>query len=301
MANLNPILYGTNMGISGIAEVMIEYGELSGEDDYIDFAKQMLDFVVINQREDGSWANEYDYDDIVLTNFEEGVSGIIHTLYKLNSKFNDTAISNAIDNGITWLFSNFVSNSTYVGFLLGDDLDVYRNGLINGNIGIIKSLLYLLERLDTDRRIMLEDVINYLLGQQNVLTTIEGTDLMFMNDPQGGFFDLCLSTGSAGLLEQTLNYHNYTDILSIRYDLNKVIMDISMGILHFQESDGFWYRQFLRPDWEYLQQSEVDITLSTNYFTPTTISNDLPFFSYLSMLVLIPVIIVKVYRLRRIT
>ena len=249
----NPIFTGYHTGITGIAEVMLEYGLMTEDNEWNDYAHQMIEFLVDIQNSDGSWDYEYDKENSILSNFDEGVAGILYGMQRMNTEFEDEKIDESIKNGIDWLFNNYVSNVTHNGFYSGDGSGSMFNSLYTGNLGIINVLIDLESFLSTSQLEILQSSINWLLGDACfMMENDDGYELMYLRQEVGNdqFIDLSLATGSSGLIETLTGYIGRELPVNLLYNLTNNLLDLVSGVMYFQDGNGLWSRQVEIPDWD---------------------------------------------------
>ncbi len=250
-SGVNPVFTGYHTGITGIAEVMLEYALLAEDSSWEDYARQIVNFLIDFQNSDGSWYYEFDKEVVILNNLDEGVAGIILGLHKMNKVFEDEIIDNSIKDGISWLFDNYISNDTHNGFHSGDGAGSMYNGLYTGNLGIIDVLIQLESYLTNSQLELLQSGLNWLLGDSCIMVeNDEGYELMYLLQEVGNdeFVDLSLSTGSSGLIETLTRYVGMVLPVNLNYNISNNLLDLVSGVMYFQNAQGHWNRQVEMPD-----------------------------------------------------
>ncbi len=294
-ANINPVYTGYRTGIVGIAELMVKYGKIVNEQSWIDFADEMMQFLIKIQQRDGSWYYEYDYENIIMNNYDEGVAGIVYGLHLINNELDDNDIADAIIKGIEWLFSNYISNSTHTGFYTDNNHNKMLNSYYTGNLGIIDVLIKLESYLDTEQLEKLQDAVNWILSD-GVLFMKNSEDYKFMFLKQSVenklYFDLSYSTGNAGFISTLLDWLALEMPVNYRYNLTISIFYLLTPLLYYQRTDGLWNRQvFLRDAWNVIE-------VPTIYTVFTSLPDRSSDFYSISFIIVLPILAViqKKYR-----
>ena len=242
-----PIKLSFNWGISGIAPLLYEYGEVLGSTAIQDFALQMADLIVALQFDNGSWASDYN-GAAIKHGFDEGVAGILHGLFRMKTLTGSTAFDQAISNGVAYLFTQQIDNSTHVGFFDTAKRQEISNNMYTGQIGILSTLIELDEFLSDAQRNLLIKEIDWLLTTQTSVVTSGSLSMLYMKSPwlNETTYDLSFSDGLAGFMYfLSMLPASYTTELTS--DWSTAIGAMVNTFVENQKDNGLWAKQKLLP------------------------------------------------------
>jgi len=284
-SEFDPIFTGYHTGITGIAEIMLEYSEIIDDTKWREYAHQMINFLMEIQNSDGSWYYEYDKEISILSNFDEGVAGIILGMHRMNGILEDKKIDASIESGIDWLFDNYVSNTTHNGFYSGDGEGNIFNSWYTGSLGIIDVLIQLESLLTSSQLEILQSGFNWLLGDACfMMENDDGHELMYLRQEVGNdqFVDLSLSTGSSGLIDILSGYVDRDLPVNLKYNITNNLLDLVSGVMYFQKGQGLWDRQVAIPDYDLI--SIPTVVTSFTALEGNTVESCYPIFFILPFL-----------------
>ena len=245
-----PVRMGYEWGISGLAPLLYRAGIEMECQKLKDFALQMADFIVNVQFSNGSWPGEISNfpDDKIKHGYDEGVAGILYGLYQLKQLLNTTNFDTAISNGISYLFSQFISNSTHVGFYATSKHQRIMNDWNEGLVGILWVLMQLDQFLSEDQRAKVVEGLDWLIIKQTVVVQSEGKELLLFKHPllNDSTFDFSWGHGLAGLayLLATLP-QSYAEKVAFEYP--GALRGVIRAFTYFQGEDGLWPKQRTLP------------------------------------------------------
>ncbi len=245
-----PVRIGYEWGISGLAPLLYRAGTESDSQELKDFALQMADFIVNAQFANGSWPNEISAfpDDKIKHGYDEGVAGILYGLYQMKQLLNTSNYDSAISKGIYYLFTQFISNSTHVGFYATSKHERIMNDWNEGLVGILWVLLQLDQFLSEDQRSKVVEGLDWLIIKQTVVVQSEGKELLLFKHPllNESTFDFSWGHGLAGLayLLATLP-QEYAK--KVAFDYPGALEGIIRALGYFQGENGLWPKQRTLP------------------------------------------------------
>ncbi len=245
-----PVRMGYEWGISGLAPLLYRAGNEMDCQKLRDFALQMADFIVKVQFANGSWPGEISAfpDDKIKHGYDEGVAGILYGLYQMKQLLNTTEFDSAITKGISYLFTQFVSNSTYVGFYATSKHLRIMNDWNEGLVGILWVLLQLDDFLSEDQKSKLVEGLDWLIIKQTVVVQSEGKELLLFKHPllNESTFDFSWGHGLAGLA-YLLASLPLTYAQQVSFEYPGALEGIIRALGYFQGGDGLWPKQRTLP------------------------------------------------------
>ncbi|MCE7735753.1 MAG: hypothetical protein GPJ54_12795 [Candidatus Heimdallarchaeota archaeon] len=306
-----PFYLTRGFGLAGISPYLYQFGVHAKLDKNKDWAIQLGRLIVELQLDDGSWYIASD-SQVINIGFDNGVAGIIDGLFQLKSLTSSPEFDDAISQGIDWLFSRYLSNSTHVGFFnyLNADSDIEMiNSLYDGNIGILRTLTKLISFLNTNQVDLLIHAYKWLITSGSFIITNNENELLFLLSSleKDQFVDFSYAQGLAGLLSELINLENTFSIATrINFNITRAIVAAINTFEYFQQISGHWQRQYVIPLGWNLDHFTI-INISESDYSPTIIPTELEtnitsmiepnpeewynnVFYYVSLVILLPII-----------
>jgi len=301
--------YGT--GISGIASSLYEFGKLTNNISITNWAVDMIRLLIKIQEEDGSWFENYDLNDTnsdgiitkneiypsyqtKLTGYDNGISGILKSIAQINRDLDINSFNTSILNGIQYLFSQRVANSTHRGFFVANDNKKMLNSFDSGTLGIIDTLFELKTYLNQEQYNKIINSYVWLLTEQSLIFSPSTTDYFLMQQTPNNldYFDLSIAEGLAGVL-LSLSKQNIRVQLSEFVPIDEIIISTLNSLMLFRNSNLLWQRQiviqnlndFYRYSGSYLPEELTDNIIG-NPISPLI-------WSVLIILLIIPLYVLK--------
>ncbi|MHA2251011.1 MAG: lanthionine synthetase LanC family protein [Candidatus Kariarchaeaceae archaeon] len=293
-----PYYTSYGFGLAGIAPLLFHYATLLKSSAVKDWAISMGSFLTEIQLEDGSWSAISDRPR-ALTSFDEGVAGVVYGLNKLKNLANTDQFDNAIEKGIDWLFSRFVANYSHTGFYETDSDALVKTNLFRGSLGILRVLNELSSFLTSDQESQLVKSYQWLLTEGSFYIATGGKELLFLLQDTLNYeiIDFSYSEGLAGLLSELVHLYSSPLADKLNFNLTRAISASVSALDYFQDSDGYWQKQYLIPAGWNLEHYTIEDYASgySTYSNPQNTSeeasstNDAQWQT--TILILIPVIV----------
>ncbi len=246
-------IFEFDRGMAGIASVLTDLAIASGNKTIETMAKNIANYLVNSQNEDGSWFQQNDTDVTPLT-FSTGTAGIIYSLTKINEAYPSTNYEESITKGVSFLLSH-LSNNKFVD----DNGQSLSSSFSEGALGVLYSLFKAQKFLTSQQQTILNDLLNQYANSFFLILQNNGQQYLFLkiDEKTVSRVDLSLRNGLAGFLhfstELKNNLKNFGD-----YQVDNLVKWSINSLNMVQNLNGSWNRQVSPPSGFSTIQGTVD-------------------------------------------
>ncbi|MCY3411130.1 MAG: hypothetical protein INQ03_05765 [Candidatus Heimdallarchaeota archaeon] len=243
--NEGQVKFGANWGISGMAPLLYEFGVLTANETMMNWSREIMEYLILYQQEDGSWYLDNE-DGTIKTDYDEGMAGIIANLYKMQLLIGEEVYQPVILKALDFLFSQKIHNSTLIGFVAGNKNNQVYYGYLSGLIGILSSLRQVYTLLTYDQSVFLTEAYNWIINEVCFIREKNGVSMRFIRKSANtgtNILDFSLADGAAGLLKEIASLANDDFVLIEKNILINAIDQLVNSFKYCKAPNNLWNKE----------------------------------------------------------